>query len=153
MAKGNVTWVISSAPMTDESYREEEEIEGSSNRGFGFVFGGFFLLVGLFSLPFGGGVKWWSMLVAGAFAAIALIAPNILAPLNRAWTRFGLLIHAIVNPFVLGVMFFFVITPMGLIMRLFGKDPLRLSPDRDTATYWIDRDPPGPPPESLENQF
>jgi hypothetical protein len=84
---------------------------------------------------------------------VAWLSPAALAPLNRVWTRFGLLLHRIVSPVVLGVMFFVVVTPMGLIMRALGKDPLRLRFDRDARSYWIDRRPPGPAPDTLNNQF
>ena len=70
---------------------------------------------------------------------VAWLSPAALAPLNRVWTRFGLLLHRIVSPVVLGVMFFVVVTPMGLVMRALGKDPLRLRFDREARSYWIDR--------------
>jgi hypothetical protein len=93
------------------------------------------------------------MVVGAAFLAAALLRPAVLAPLNRVWTRFGLLLHRIVSPVVLGIMFFVVITPMGLIMRALGKDPLRLRLEREARSYWIERRPPGPPPDTLNNQF
>jgi len=93
------------------------------------------------------------VVVGAAFLVVAWLRPAVLAPLNRAWTRFGLLLHRIVSPIVLGVMFFVVITPMGLVMRALGKDPLRLRYDREARTYWIDRRPPGPAPDTLNNQF
>ena len=79
--------------------------------------------------------------------------PAALAPLNRVWTRFGLLLHRIVSPVVLGVMFFVVVTPTGLLMRALGKDPLRLRLTVTQRSYWIDRQPPGPAPDTLNNQF
>jgi hypothetical protein len=77
----------------------------------------------------------------------------VLAPLNRLWLKFGLLLHKVVSPIVLGVMFFLVITPIGLTMRAFGKNPLRLKLDKQSGSYWIERVPPGPAPESLKDQF
>jgi hypothetical protein len=85
-------------------------------------------------------LQWWG------------ISPAALAPLNRM-DAFRLLLHRIVSPLVLGVMFFGVVTPMGLVMRALGKDPLRLRFDRDARSYWIDRRPPGPAPDTLNNQF
>ncbi len=79
--------------------------------------------------------------------------PSLLAPLNRVWTKFGLLLHKVVSPIVLGVMFYLVITPTGLLMRLFGKDPLRLKFDGTAKSYWIPREPPGPKPDSIKDQF
>lgn len=89
---------------------------------------------------------------AAAFAGVTVLAPGLLAPLNRIWYRFGLLLGKIVSPVVLGAIFFLVITPVSLATRLFGRDPLRLKP-RQAASYWIDRTPPGPAAESFKNQF
>ena len=136
-----------------ESYERNEDVRGSSDRSFGMVFAAVFGVIGVLPLAFGGGVRLWSLAVAAAFLLVALAVPSILAPLNRLWLRFGLLLHRIVSPLVLGIMFFLVITPMGLVMRAFGKDLLRLRFDRAAASYWIDRSPPGPPPESMKDQF
>lgn len=139
--------------MGHESLQREQRIEGSSNRGFGVVFAVVFAIIALFPLLFGGALRWWSAGVAMVFLALAFVAPAALAPLNRAWMRFGLLLHKIVSPIVLGFMFYMVVTPIGLLMRATGKDPLRLRLDRNARTYWIDRTPPGPKPESLSDQF
>jgi hypothetical protein len=112
-----------------------------------------FSLIALWPLMFGRTVHWWSLVVAGLFGLAALVAPATLAPLNRVWTRFGLLLHRIVSPIVLGIMFFLVVTPTGFVMRLLGKDPLRLRWDRDAGSYWIGREPPGPRPDTLTDQF
>jgi hypothetical protein len=87
-----------------------------------------------------------------AFAVLALAAPQRLRPLNRAWYALGMALGRIVNPVVLGVLYFALITPIALLMRLAGRDPLRLRP-RAATTYWIDRDPPGPAPRSLDKQY
>ncbi|MBI1398047.1 MAG: hypothetical protein GC151_18895 [Betaproteobacteria bacterium] len=139
--------------MGHESYQREEKIEGSSNRSFGLVFAVVFTLVAVLPLVHGGSMRLWSFGVAAVFAILAVTVPDVLAPLNRLWTRLGLLMHAVVNPVVLGLMFFVVITPTGLVMRMFGKDPLRLRRDPDAASYWIERTPPGPKPDSLGDQF
>ena len=97
--------------------------------------------------------RWWSLAIAGVFLVLSLFYPQLLAPLNRLWTRFGLLLHNIVNPIVLGLLFFVVVTPIGLLMRLFGKRPLNIDFDRETTSYWIDREPPGPAPETMKQQF
>jgi predicted membrane metal-binding protein len=117
------------------------------------VFAAVFAIVGLWPLWDGGPARWWSMGAAGALAAIALLRPATLAPFSRLWTRFGVLLHAAVSPLVLGLLFYLTVAPTGLLMRLFGKDPLRLKRDPEAATYWIARTPPGPAPESLRNQF
>jgi hypothetical protein len=139
--------------MGHESFHREEVAHGSSDRSFGFVFAIVFFVIGLFPWLFGGAVRAWSLLVGGGFLLIALAAPRLLAPLNRLWTRFGLLLHRIVSPVVLGIMFFLVITPIGVIMRAVGKDPLRLGRDEQARSYWIERRPPGPKPDTLNNQF
>ncbi len=123
-----------------------------SVRQFGFVMAGFF---GLLSALFwwNGGVWYIYLLTAAAFLVTVLIAPRLLTPLNHLWFRFGMLLHAIISPLVLGLMFFLVITPIGWLMRLFRQRPLNLTFDRDAESYWIGRDPPGPKPDSLINQF
>jgi hypothetical protein len=139
--------------MGHESFYRDESIQGSSNRGFGLVFAVVFALIGLWPLISSGGVRLWSLAVAAGFLIAALVLPTVLGPLNRLWLRFGLLLHRIVNPIVLGIMFFLVITPMGVVMRLFGKDLLKLRYDRSAASYWVSRTPPGPEPKSLNHQF
>lgn len=139
--------------MGHESYERSEDVRGSSDRSFGIVFAVVFAVIGLLPLLFGGGIRLWSLAVGGAFLLAALAFPSVLAPLNRIWLRFGLLLHKIVSPLILGIMFFLVITPMGVVMRALGKDLLRLRFDKAAPSYWIDRIPPGPPPESLKDQF
>jgi hypothetical protein len=85
--------------------------------------------------------------------AVALLRPNVLAPLNRIWTKLGLLMATVVSPIVLGLLFFIVVTPVGLLMRLVGKDPLRLRHDSGANSYWIVRQPPGPPGDTMRDQF
>jgi hypothetical protein len=139
--------------MGHESFDRDEAIHGSSDRSFGLVFAAVFLAISILPWIFGGRLRVWSLGVAAVFGVVALAAPRVLAPLNKLWLRFGLLLHRIVSPVVLGIMFFLVITPMGLLMRAFGKDPLRLRFDRSASTYWIPREPPGPPPDSFSDQF
>jgi len=136
-----------------EDFRREERLAGSSNRSFGLVFAGAFLLIAFGPLLSGGSIRIWGVTVALLFGTSALVAPALLAPLNRLWTSLGHLLHKIVSPVVLGIMFFLVITPMGVAMRLLGKDPLRLRRDRGISTYWIERTPPGPRSDSFTDQF
>lgn len=84
---------------------------------------------------------------------LTLVAPDYLAPLNRLWARFGALLHRIVSPVALAILFFIVVTPIALLMRILGKDPLRMRLDPNAKSYWIVRDPPGPKSESLKDQF
>lgn len=139
--------------MNHENLERREPIQGSSDRAFGVVFAAVFALIGVLPVPFGGVVRLWPLAISAAFLAGAVLAPSLLAPLNRVWLRLGLLLHRAVSPLVLGIMFFGVVTPIGLLMRALGKNPLRLDFDRTAASYWIQRSPPGPGPESFKDQF
>lgn len=127
--------------------------EGSSDRSFGFVFAAVFALIGLYNAWHAGKAWPWLALVAAGFLSLALIRPAVLAPLNKLWMKFGLLLAAIVNPIVLGILFFLVFTPMAFVARLVGKDFLRLKKQPEAKSYWIVRDPPGPEPVSMKDQF
>ena len=136
-----------------EDYSRGDHVKAGSDRGFGLVFAGFLALVSVLSW-WRGHTGWhYTAPLAAVFLAVAFAAPSLLAPLNRLWLKFGLLLYKVMNPLVLGLLFFITITPIGLVMRLSGKDFLRLKIDRRAASYWIDRQPPGPPPRSMKNQF
>ena len=108
----------------------------------------------LWPLFFGGALRWWSLITAGGYSCWSRsLAPALLALPNRLWLRFGLLLNRIVSPVVLAFLFYVVVTPMGALMRVFGKDNLRCGAEVRTASYWIRRDPPGPKPDSLNHQF
>lgn len=134
-----------------QSHDHNEEI--GSDRSFGIVFTVFFAVVGGLPLLSGGGPRIWALAVSGGFLLVALAIPKILHPLNVVWMKFAAVLNSIVSPLVLGLLFFTTITPIGLLMRMFGKDVLRLKFDKNAESYWIKRDPPGPPPESMSNQF
>jgi hypothetical protein len=139
---------------THERIGREERVVGSSDRAFGFVFAGLFALLTLLKLWRGWTAWGWVFLaLALGFAAAAAAAPGILAPLNRLWLKLGLALHKVVTPIVMGLLFYGVVTPMSVAMRLMGKDILRLKRDPDAKTYWIERDPPGPPGDTMKNQF
>lgn len=127
--------------------------ESSPNRSFGFVFVAVFAIIGLWPLMRGGPIRTWSLLIAGVLFAIAVLRPTLLATLNKWWTKLGLLLGLVVSPVALGIVFYFTVMPIGLILRAFGKDPLRLKSDRHAASYWIHRTPPAEPDESMKNQF
>jgi len=139
--------------MHEHTPRHAPQVQGSSDRSFGFVFAVVFLIIALYPLLNSNGIRIWAMTVSGAFLLLAVLVPHVLTPANRLWTKFGLLLHNIVSPIALGILFFLVVTPTGLLMRLFGKDPLRLRCDPAADSYWIKRDPPGPAADSLNNQF
>ena len=138
---------------THEDLSRTHEVKRSSNRSFGWVFTSVFLIVALWPLVSGGGVRWWSLLFAAAFALVTAAAPNALDLPNRLWQRLGLLLNRIISPVALAILFFLVLTPMGALMRMVGKDALRLRRSESDASYWIKREPPGPKPDSLNHQF
>lgn len=147
---------------THESFTREEAIEVSSDRSFGLTVGGILLGLLLVRVILGwwssgvvelGWVGWLLGVVGLALVVLGFLAPAILAPLNKAWTKLGLLLFKVVNPIVLGLIFLLTIVPIGLALRAFGKDPLRLKFDADAKSYWIPREPPGPTPDSMPQQF
>ena len=139
--------------MAHENLQRIQHVAGSSDRNFGLVFGGFFLLIACWPLLHGETPRWWAFGAAAVFAAIAAVRPALLAGPNRLWTQLGVLLANVISPIALGVLFYGVVAPIGFMARLTGKDPLRLKLDPDANSYWIERKPPGPPPDSLTNQF
>ncbi|MDX6751352.1 SxtJ family membrane protein [Geminicoccaceae bacterium 1502E] len=146
------------AGRSHESFEahEEEEVAGPSERSFGLTVGGILLALGLLRGLSGSGFDRPALAlvtIGGLLALAGLVAPRFLAPLNRAWTRLGLVLFKVVNPVVMLLIYATTVVPIGLLMRLAGKDPLRLRKEPAAASYWIDRDPPGPAPETMINQF
>ncbi|MBC7991849.1 MAG: hypothetical protein H7Z15_01220 [Rhizobacter sp.] len=139
--------------MSHEDLSREDEVEGSSDRSFGFVFAAVFLIIAAWPLLHSGTPRWWSVGVAAAFGLVAIVKPVLLAGANKLWMKFGLLLAKVVSPIALGILFYIVFMPIGLLMRVSGKDPLRLKFDPAAQSYWIPREPPGPPPTSMTNQF
>jgi hypothetical protein len=136
-----------------ERYFRDETTIGPSNRSFGIVMAAAFAVMSLLNW-WHHGYSWrWTSSIAIVFLAAALFCPALLRPLNRLWLTFGLLLHKVVNPVVMAFVFFGTVLPTGLIMRLLGKDPLRLKWESDAHTYWIERRPPGPAPASMKDQF
>jgi hypothetical protein len=124
-----------------------------SNRSFGIVFAVVFGIIALWPVLSGNMPRLWAGIVAAAFLLAALVAPRLLLPLNRAWFYVGLALHRVINPVVMGIIYFGTVVPVGLILKLRGKDLLRLKRDPEAQSYWIDRDPPGPPSGSMTKQF
>jgi len=125
----------------------------ASDRSFGVVFSAVFATVAAWPLIHGEEIRWWSAAVGGTFLAAALAIPRVLHPLNRLWTAFGLLLHKIVSPIIMGAIFFVAVTLTALLMRLLGKVPLQLRFDPKATSYWIMRTPPGPAGDTMKNQF
>jgi hypothetical protein len=129
------------------------EVKGSSDRSFGLVMAGFFALIACFPLLSGNSPRIWALIIAACFLLPALVYPSVLAPLNRWWMRLGLLLSMIVSPIVLGILFYGMLTPYGMLMRRIGKQSISMKPDLDVDSYWTVREPPGPDPQGMKNQF
>jgi hypothetical protein len=141
---------------THEDFRRTEEVKGSSDRGFGLTVGGVLLLIaaGRVWLHEGYGAVELALGAVGlCLVVLALVRAQSLAGLNRAWMKLGLLLFKVVNPVVLGLIYLTTIVPIGVVMRAFGHDPLRLKRDPQASTYWVKREPPGPAPETMIHQF
>lgn len=125
-----------------------------SDRSFGWTFTGLFLLLGVLGL-FRDGPHYHPLLfvLAALTAAITTARAEWLGPLNRAWMKLGALLHHVVSPVVLGILFFAVFTPMGQAMRLFGWDAMKRRFEPAAPTYWTRRDPPGPADDSFKDLF
>lgn len=137
-----------------EDFRREVTVQGSSDRVFGLVFSVLFLGVGLWPLTRQQNPRTWALAVGFCLALVAVLTPSWLRPANRVWTALGVLLGKFVNPVVTGIMFFLVITPVALLKRWLSRnDPLHLRANPQAATYWLPRQPPGPPPESMQRQF
>jgi hypothetical protein len=136
-----------------EDFARKQEGQGSSDRSFAFVFAVFFVLVGLSPLRAHHPVRWWAFPIAGLFLFVGILKPALLGPVNKYWTKLGLLMGRIVSPVITAVLFYAVVTPTAILFRILGKDPLRLSRDPEVRSYWIVRQPPGPAPETMANQF
>lgn len=127
--------------------------EMPSERKFGFTIAVVLALLSALPVIAGKSPYYWLLVPAIVLALFALAAPHLLSPLNRAWYRFGLLLHKIVNPLILGMLFFTVVTPVALLMKAAGKRLLQRYYEPDSKTYWISRNPPGPDVQSIRNQF
>ncbi len=139
--------------MAHEDLNRIHEVEGSSSRAFGLMVCGLFLVVAIWPLFGHESPRWWALGLAIVSAVVAGFKPALFAGPNRLWIKLGLLLGKIVSPIALAIVFYFVVTPIGTLVRLTGKDPLRLKLDSRANSYWILREPPGPPPNSMNNQF
>jgi hypothetical protein len=142
-------------PMSahEDFSRKYDNQKQSSDRFFGLTFFVVFIVIALWPLLRQGTIRPIALGISLAFLAVALVLPKLLAPFNRLWLKFGEVLHRVVSPIILGFMFFGVITPVGLLIRLAGKDLLLTKFDRIADSYWIKREPPGPEKTSLKRQF
>ena len=126
-----------------------DDIKISSNRSFGIVFFVVFLLIALFPLTYSGEIRIWSIIISLTFLTLGLLNSKILTPFNKIWFKFGIFLGKIISPVIMGVIFFLVVTPIGLIMRLLRKDVLNLKYS-ENKSYWIEKDGPE---SKMKNQF
>jgi saxitoxin biosynthesis operon SxtJ-like protein len=136
-----------------EDLRREDQTTGPSDRKFGLTLGIVFALLAVLKLVERS--NWgmiWSVL-AVALIGCALLRPSLLAVPNMIWLKFGLLLHRIVNPIIMALLFFGTILPIGLLMRVLGKDPLRLRLDKAADSYWLPRSDERPQSEAMRQQF
>ena len=131
----------------------DEIIIGPSERNFGFTMAAVFALIGVIGLYRGSAYALLWLCIAIGFAGLALWRPRSLQLANRAWLNLGLLMYRVLNPVIMAILFFGAILPIGLVMRLFGKDFLNLARDASSPTYWRPRSDPRPPAESMRQQF
>jgi len=117
-----------------------------SDRKFGWTFAAVFFLIGAVYHP-------WMIALAGVLAIVTLTRAEWLAPAKHAWMKLGELLNKIVSPVVMGVIYFVVFTPAGIVMRLAGRDALAMRLDKTLPTYWVRRDPPGPADDSFKEPF
>ena len=125
------------------------DVKIGSNRSFGIVFFVVFLLIALYPLTYEGEKRIWSLIISIIFLILGLLNSKILAPLNKIWFKFGILLGKIVSPLIMGIIFFLVVTPIGFIMRLLGKDVLNLRYNKNKS-YWIEKNGPK---SKMKNQF
>ena len=128
---------------------DQKDIKIGSNKSFGVVFFLVFLLISLYPLINDGNLRIWSFVISIIFLILGILNSKILSPLNKIWFKFGLLLGKIMSPIVMGIIFFIVVTPTGLILRLFQKDVLNLKFNNNN-TYWIEK---SGPKSKMKNQF
>ena len=126
-----------------------DDIKVGSNKSFGIVFFVVFLLVSLYPLINNEGIRIWSLLISLIFLVLGILNSNLLSPLNKIWFKFGIFLGKIISPIIMGIIFFLVVTPIGLIMRIFGKDVLNLKYNKNKS-YWIEKNGPK---SKMKNQF
>lgn len=136
-----------------EDLSRVHQTKSFSDRSLGLTYAAFFALLAILPLRRHQPLQWRWIIVSALFLVIGLLAPGLLHPISRVWAKLALLLHRVVNPITTSVLFFLVFVPAGLIFRLLGKDPLRLKLEPDAESYWIPRQPPGPQPEGMRNQF
>ncbi len=131
-------------------YKQYIEVESGSEKSFGIVFAVVFLLISLYPLVDNKDVHLWSLIISLIFFLLAYVAPKVLSVPNKLWFKLGMALGAVVAPVVMALVYFTTVVPIGLIMRLMGKDLLRQKLDKNTKSYWIERNEPM---GSMKDQF
>tara|TARA_B100001057_G_C21995774_1_gene624095 strand:+ start:103 stop:486 length:384 start_codon:yes stop_codon:yes gene_type:complete len=126
-----------------------DEIKISSNRSFGIVFFVVFLIIALYPLTYSGEIRLWSFIISLIFLILGFLNSKVLSPLNKIWFKFGIILGKTISPLIMGIIFFLVVTPIGTIMRILGKDVLNLKYNKNQS-YWIEKDGPK---SKMKNQF
>jgi Saxitoxin biosynthesis operon protein SxtJ len=139
--------------QTHETVSSFRKVAIGSNTKFGVTFGVLFGILGFWPLFHHNSPKWWLVAMSAGVLAAALLFPRCLTLPNRAWFQLGLALNKIVSPIVMGGLFFGAVVPVGWYVRKTGKDLLHLKLDSEAATYWIERNPPGPAHGTLTKQF
>ncbi len=128
---------------------EKQNIKIGSNKNFGVVFFIFFLVVSIFPLFKDGNIRIWALIISIIFLILGLLNSSILSPLNKTWFKIGILLGNFISPIIMGIVFFLVVTPTSLFMKLLGKDLLNLKKN-DKRTYWIEK---SKVKSKMKNQF
>ena len=126
-----------------------DEIKIGSNRSFGIVFFVVFLIIAIYPLIDGGAIRIWSLIISVIFLFLGLLNSKILNPLNKLWFKVGIFLGKIISPLVMGIIFFLVVTPIGILMRILNKDLLNLKFNKKKS-YWIEKNEPK---SKMKNQF
>ena len=126
-----------------------DDVKINSNKSFGIVFFVVFLIIAIYPLTYSGDVRLWSVIISIIFLVLALLNSKILTPLNKLWFKLGIFLGRIISPIIMGIIFFLVVTPIGLIMRLLRKDVLNLKYNNNQS-YWIEKKGPK---SKMKNQF
>ena len=121
-----------------------------SNRNFAIVFFVVFILIGLWPIFNNEDLRYWALVISFVFLVLGIFNSKILSPLNKLWMKFGLILGLIVSPVVMGIIYFGVVTPTGILLRIFRKDVLKLKKNEEDKTYWIDKDNTN---SNMKNQF
>jgi predicted membrane protein len=139
--------------MTNETYDRSETDKKASDRTFGLFFSAVFCLTGLFPLLSAGEIRLWAVIVSAVLLVLSMLHPSLLSLPHRIWMKFGLLLHRIMSPVIIAGLFFIIVTPYAMVLKIFRKDVLPLSFEPESDSYWIVRSPEESGKSLMTNQF